>query len=160
MTTSIITNLTAAMAGGYVCPVCNKGCRRGAEHKCDASCDASSAKPPSNQDNDIIPCGKCNRHFRNVVYFENHKQLKISGKILCEAKKWCRECGVMKERIHECNKQFYSHCLKNRDLGHRCYMSHLSDRAHVVIKCFMCSTISRLRKTQSAATFCTSTCQI
>jgi hypothetical protein len=44
------------------------------------------------------------RHFRNAAYFENHKQLKISGKTVCEAKKLCRECGVMEGRGLECKK--------------------------------------------------------
>ena len=62
----VITNLTAAMAKGYVCPACNKGRRRGAEHKYDASCDACSGIPPNIQDNDSIPCGECNGNFRNA----------------------------------------------------------------------------------------------
>ena len=156
----VITKLTAAMAKGYVCPACNKGCRRGVEHKCDASCDACSGIPPCIQDSDSIPCGECSRHFRNVVRFENHKKLKISGKTVCETKKRCRECGVMKGRVHECNKPFCSHCLKDRDLRHQCYMSPLSDKAHVVIKCYMCSMILKPHKTQSAATPRTNMCQI
>jgi hypothetical protein len=125
----VIMNLTVAMAKGYVCPACNKGCRRGAQHKCDASCDACLAIPPCIQNNDSIPCDECNRHLRNAMCFENHKQLKISGKTVCETKRRCRECGVMKGRIHDCNKQFCTYCLKNRELGHRCYMAPLSDRA-------------------------------
>ena len=104
----VITNLTAAMAKRYVCPACNKGCERGAQHKCDASCDACSAIPPCIQDSDSIHCGECNRNFRNAACFENHKQLKISGKTVCEVKKRFRECGVMKGRDHECNKRFRS----------------------------------------------------
>ena len=116
----VITNLTAAMAKRYVCPACNKGCERGAQHRCDGSCDACTAIPPYIQDNARINCDECNRKFRNAACFENHKQLKISGKTVCEAKRRCRECGVMKGRGHECNKQFCSYCLKKRNLGHQC----------------------------------------
>jgi len=35
----------------------------------------------------------------------------------------------MEGRNHECYKRYCSQCLKNRDLGHKCYMSPLSDRA-------------------------------
>ena len=35
----------------------------------------------------------------------------------------------MKGREHECNKRFCSQCLRNRDFGHQCYMSPLSDKA-------------------------------
>jgi len=104
----VITNLTAAMAKRYVSPACKKGCERGAQNKCDASCDACSAISPCIQDSDSIPCGECNRNFRNATCFENHKQLKISGKTVCEVKKRFRECGVMKGRDHECNKRFRS----------------------------------------------------
>ena len=48
---------------------------------------------------------------------------------MCEVKKRCRECGVMEGRDNECNKQFCLQCLKNRDSGHKCYMSPLSDKA-------------------------------
>jgi hypothetical protein len=123
----VITNLTAAMAKGYVCPACNKGCRRGAQHNSDASCDACSAIASCIQDSDRIPCDECNRHFRNAVYFENHKQLQLLGKTLCEAKKRCRECGVIEGKDHECKKLFCSQCLKKRELEHTCYMSPLSD---------------------------------
>jgi hypothetical protein len=89
----INTNLTAAMAKCYVCPAFNKGCRRNAQHKCDAYCDACSTIPPCIQDNARIPYDECNRHFRDTVCFENHKQLKISGKAVCEAETvlrvWC-----------------------------------------------------------------------
>jgi hypothetical protein len=76
----VITNLTAAMAKQYVCPACNKGCKRGEQHRCYALCDACMAAPPCIHDNARIPCDKCNRHFRKATRFENHKQIKISGK--------------------------------------------------------------------------------
>jgi hypothetical protein len=97
----VITNLTAAMAERYLCPACNRGCSRGEQHRCEASCDACSAIPPCIQANARILCDECNRHFRYVVRFENHKQLKISAKTVFEAKKRCRECGVMEGRDHE-----------------------------------------------------------
>jgi hypothetical protein len=35
----------------------------------------------------------------------------------------------MKVVNHESNKRFCSHCLKNRELGHSCYMSPIADKA-------------------------------
>jgi hypothetical protein len=35
----------------------------------------------------------------------------------------------MEERDHECNKRFCTQCLKKRKLGHKCYISSLSDSA-------------------------------
>ena len=116
----VITKLTAGMAKGYVCPACNKGCRRGAQHKCDASCDACSVIHPCIQDNARIPCDECNRHFRKAACFENHKKNENIR---------CRECGVVEGRDHECNKRYCSQCLKKRELGHKCYMAPLSDRS-------------------------------
>ena len=50
------------------------------KHKCDASSDACSAIPANTIGNARIPCEECNRHFR-TEFFENHRRLKISGKI-------------------------------------------------------------------------------
>jgi hypothetical protein len=35
----------------------------------------------------------------------------------------------MEGHNHECYKRYCSHCLKNRELGHSCFMSPVSDRA-------------------------------
>jgi len=51
------------------------------------------------------------------------------GKTVCEAKRRCRKCGAREGHNHECDKRYSSHCLKNRELEHKCYMSSLSDRA-------------------------------
>jgi len=51
----VIMNLTAAMAKGYVCPACSKGCRRGAQYKCKASSDACEAISPCIQKNAYKP---------------------------------------------------------------------------------------------------------
>ena len=120
----VITSLTAAMARRYVCPAC----KNGVLHRCNASCDACSAIPLCIQDNARIPLDECNRYFRKATCFENHKRLKISGKTVCEVKRRC-ECGAVEERYHECYKRYCSQYLKKRDLGHRCYISPLSDRA-------------------------------
>ena len=146
----VITNLTAAMAKRYVCPACNKGFRRGEQHRCDASCDACTVIPPCIQDNARIPCDECNSYFRNTVCFVNHKRLKVSGKTVCEVKKRCVYCGVMKGRDHECNKRYCSNCLKNREFGHKCYMAPLSDRTprsdRVLVLCiFMISKQCRTK---------------
>jgi len=82
-----ITNLTEAVAKRYVCPACNKRCRRGAQHRCDASCDACSAIPACIPGNARIPCDECNRHFMKAACFENHKYLKISGKTVREVER-------------------------------------------------------------------------
>jgi hypothetical protein len=100
----VITNLPAALAVGYVCPVCNEGCRSGVRHKCEMACDACSAVPPCVYDRSgaRIACDRCNRHFRNAACFDNHRRLKISNKTVCEARRKCRDCGVMVDRGHEC----------------------------------------------------------
>jgi hypothetical protein len=36
---------------------------------------------PYIQDNARISCDECNRHFRNVTCFDNHKQLKYQAKL-------------------------------------------------------------------------------
>ena len=125
----VITNLTAAMIKRYVYPAFNKGSESSAQHRCEASCEACSTIPPCVQGNARIPCDECNRHFRNAACLENHKSRKISGKTVCEAKKRCRRCGAMEGQNHECYKRFCSNCLKNKEFGHKCYMSPLSDRA-------------------------------
>jgi hypothetical protein len=35
----------------------------------------------------------------------------------------------MKVKNHEYNTRFFSHYLKNKELGHRCYISPLADKA-------------------------------
>jgi len=42
----VINNFTGAMARGYVCRGCNKGCRRGVTHKCGETCSYCKAVPP------------------------------------------------------------------------------------------------------------------
>jgi hypothetical protein len=113
----VIVNLPAAMARRYVCPACNRGCKRGAQHRCNATCDACTAIPSCIQDVARIPCDERNRYLHtyiNTTCFENHKRLTISGKTVCEVKKRCRESGVMEGRDHECNKRYCSQCLKKR----------------------------------------------
>jgi hypothetical protein len=117
------------MAKGFVCPACKKGCRRGAQHRCDTSSDACSVLPPSIQDHARIPYDECNRYFRNAACVENHRHLKRSGRTLCEFQRKCRKCVTTEGQDHECNKRYCSHCLKNRELGHKCYTAPLSDRA-------------------------------
>jgi hypothetical protein len=126
----VITNLPAALAVGCVCPACNEGCRSGVRHRCEMTCDACAAIPPCVPD-DLearITCGRCNRQFRNVVCFENHRILQISNKTVCEARSRCRDCGAMIDRGHKYYKRYCPMCIKNRESGHRCYMAPLVDR--------------------------------
>jgi hypothetical protein len=53
---------------------------------------------------------------------------KIITKPLCDVKRRFRECGLIEGNDQECKKPFCSQCLKKRDLGHKCYMSPLSNR--------------------------------
>jgi len=46
----------------------------------------------------------------------------------------CRDCCIIEGKYHECNERFCSQCLKEKDLGHECYMSPLSDRAPRSVK--------------------------
>jgi hypothetical protein len=126
---NVITNLTGAMTRRYVCPACNKGCKRGERHSCEATCNSCTASPPCEWDHARIPCDICNRHFRNATCFANHKRIKISGqKTVCEAKRQCLTCGALISEGHECYKTYCSNCSKLREVGHLCYMAPLVDR--------------------------------
>ena len=150
----VIMKLTAAKAKRYIWPACNKGWERGAQHRCDAPCDACSVILPYIQDNVMIPCDDCSRHFSNAVGFKNHKRLKISGKNLCEAKRRCRRCGAMEGRNHEFYKRFCSNYIKNRQPGHKCYTAPLSYKAlrsrRVLIIFYDFETTQNMRCTYTA----------
>ena len=48
---------------------------------------------------------------------------------MCEAKRHCRQCSTMEGQNHEYNKRYCLQGLKYRVIGHKCYISPLSDRA-------------------------------
>jgi hypothetical protein len=136
------------MANVYVFHTCNEGCKRGAQQRCDASCDSHSAIPPCISDIARIPCHGCNWHFKDAACFGNYKPLKISGKTLYEAKRRCRQCGVMEVKIHECNKWFSSQYLKNRELGHNSYCILFETRHRVATEYCLCFMISKTQNTK------------
>ena len=57
----VINNLTGAMARGYVCSGCNKGCERGVTHKCGETCSDCKSVPPCTFAEERVPCESCNK---------------------------------------------------------------------------------------------------
>jgi len=75
-----------------------------------------------------IPCAQCNRHFRSQAGFKNNNQITSKNKSICERKRSCGTCGVLKSsNKHECSKRYCDTCKQNREVGHLCYMRSLKD---------------------------------
>jgi len=76
----VIANLTGATSKQFICKACSKSCSSGVTHKCSEACSDCLSIPPCISTNVRIPCGSCNRTFRNQIYFEKHKTNKLKGK--------------------------------------------------------------------------------
>ena len=120
------------MAKRYVCPACNKLCKRDVTHVCEYACsDCMSVPPCSDTENGVrYPCDKCNRHFRSQSCFAKHK-IKMHGKrnkTVCEGKRRCGTCrGLITRENHECFKPFCANCNQNSEIGHLSFMQPLKN---------------------------------
>jgi hypothetical protein len=125
----VIGNLTGAMAKRFVCKGCGKGCRRESTHICDQTCSDCMASPPCVFSGVRIPCTDCNRHFRSMTCFKNHKDRRGKKKPVCESRQICRSCDgpVTRERGHECGKRYCATCKQSMEIGHLCYMQPLKN---------------------------------
>ena len=125
----VIGNLTAAMARGYVCKACGKGCRRDVAYTCDQTCSSCMVSPHCVATGVRIPCAGCDRHFRRQTVFANHKWRIVNKMAVCERKRQCGTYGelVVSGRPHECGKRYCDVRTANREVGHLCYMQPLKN---------------------------------
>ena len=112
------------MSKRFIFEGCSKGCQSGVTHKCSEACSDCMSSPPCIITNVRIPCGSCNRTFRNLACFEKHKTNKLKGKPVCIHKRNCAKCNslINPRNKHECFKQYCSFRKQNREAGHYCYM--------------------------------------
>ena len=111
-----------------MCKACNKSCASDTTHICDQTCSDCIARPPCVFSAVKIHCAECNRHFSSQACLANHKQSTSNKKSVCERKRCCSTCGVLKRsNKHECNKRFCEICKQNSEVGHLCYMRPLRD---------------------------------
>jgi len=103
-------------------------------HKCDKACSLFTSTPPCTKDQKRY-CATCNRWFLSEKCFQNHVNLKVKGKLVCQRRQVCRNCSylISSDNKHECFKKFCNYCNKKEPSGHFCYVaplkpSKLSDR--------------------------------
>ena len=152
---NVITNITGCMAVRYICKGCNKRCQRGEFHSCKSICSDCLKSPPCELTNVRKPCEVCNRCFRSDTCFKNHKQTVISGKTVCERKR-CTTCKAIIMPNHKCFHFYCSVCQKQRECGHKNYISVYRPKFHRVKRCSMCFMTLRQRRTLHTLTmrFC------
>jgi len=111
----VIVNITGAMAKRFMSKACNKSCASEATLICNQTCSDCMARPTCAFSAVRIPCAECKRHFRSEACFAKHKQSTSNKKSICERKRCCATCRVLKRsNKHECNKQYCGKCKQNR----------------------------------------------
>jgi len=118
----VIVNITGVMAKRFMCKACYKSCTIEATQRCDQTCSDFMVSPPCDFSKYRIPCAEYNRPFTCKAYLANNKQSTSNKKSICECKRCCATCGLLKRsEKHVCSKWYCDTYKQNREVGHLCY---------------------------------------
>lgn len=120
---NVITSLTAAFSCNFFCEHCHIPYEHKVDHRCQTSCFCCHQSPACNRKK-YVTCNDCNRKFKGINCFENHKKAMSDTQSLCERLKQCTLCLKLykNDRNHICNEIFCKICYKFVEEDHLCFM--------------------------------------
>ena len=128
----LITQINGFFGKDYYCNICLKGHNSMESHTCVKKCKSCLQSTCSAIDLDAtIKCDNCNRFFKNLECFANHRKIPKKGRSLCEKLKTCKDCGrrykvnSKKETSHLCDSIYCSNCKMEVPSDHLCYIKPL-----------------------------------
>lgn len=123
---NVITNLTSAFACGYYCTSCHIPFNNKKQHRCTKLCPCCQQSPPCEKVKEELLCSECNRKFRGLSCYNNHKVIKLTGNktSICLEVKQCPNClrVVKGNRDHNCREIYCNNCSQHQPEGHYCFI--------------------------------------
>lgn len=115
---NMISSLTAAFCTSYFCERCHVPYDHKNDHRCGGTCPCCQQSPACCYQEARIACSDCNRQFRGLQCYNNHKDQ------ICHTIRRCESClqTVRKDRKHFCGEIFCKTCRKHVPTDHRCFM--------------------------------------
>ena len=130
----VITSMSGYLNTGYWCHPCKKGYNNKEEHRCENTCRVCRNGNCSITDGEDTwtYCDDCNRYFKSLACYNNHKidgsSVKKYGTI-CKQYYKCALCDrvvdkkfLRKGKKHACTDLWCRICKGNFPAGHKCYI--------------------------------------
>ncbi|XP_072021137.1 uncharacterized protein [Amphiura filiformis] len=130
----LITSMSAYLNRSYWCHECKVAYNDKRRHECEKTCKVCHSG--NCQSSDEIEawtyCTDCNRYFKSLQCYENHKADGSSVKkfgTICSQYYKCEKCErvvnkkyLQKGKIHDCTDIWCRVCIGNFKVGHRCFI--------------------------------------